>query len=355
MASAMLNDCQFVRHRHSCWPRVELQKFPRAKDCYIPRLSRAFSTDILKTSSNELKHFCLKPGNGNVVQKNKGINAVSTNVSLTQLELLDAWDDEYEGVIINPNCLPTSANSFVSALRSSLSYWKFQGKRGIWLKILPEQADLVPIAIQEGFNYHHCEPGYVMLTYWIPDEPCMLPDSPSHLIGVGGFVINDKREVLAVKEKCPCYCSTVWKMPTGFINKSEDIFSGAMREVKEETGVDTKFLKLVALRHAHLVAFEKSDLLFVCMLKPLSYNIRIDEKEIQAAKWMPLEEFIEQPFYQEDHMSMRVIETCIAAYEDRYDGFTAHRLSSKLDGKSSYLYYDATASILTPVGSTNIY
>lgn len=37
-------------------------------------------------------------------------------------------------------------------------------------------------------------------------------------------------------------------------------------------------------RHAHLVAFEKSDLLFVCMLKPLSYEITIDEKEIQAAK-----------------------------------------------------------------------
>lgn len=37
-------------------------------------------------------------------------------------------------------------------------------------------------------------------------------------------------------------------------------------------------------RHAHLVAFEKSDLLFVCMLKPVSFEITIDEKEIQAAK-----------------------------------------------------------------------
>lgn len=34
-----------------------------------------------------------------------------------------------------------------------------------------------------------------MLTYWIPSEPCMLPDSPSHHIGIGAFVINDKREV----------------------------------------------------------------------------------------------------------------------------------------------------------------
>lgn len=37
-------------------------------------------------------------------------------------------------------------------------------------------------------------------------------------------------------------------------------------------------------RHAHRVAFEQSDLLFVCMLKPLSSEITIDEKEIEAAK-----------------------------------------------------------------------
>lgn len=37
-------------------------------------------------------------------------------------------------------------------------------------------------------------------------------------------------------------------------------------------------------RHAQLVAFEKSDLMFVCMLKPLSTEITIDEKEIEDAK-----------------------------------------------------------------------
>lgn len=37
-------------------------------------------------------------------------------------------------------------------------------------------------------------------------------------------------------------------------------------------------------RHAQLVAFEKSDLMFVCMLKSLSSEITIDEKEIEDAK-----------------------------------------------------------------------
>ncbi|KAK7291431.1 hypothetical protein RIF29_06568 [Crotalaria pallida] len=36
--------------------------------------------------------------------------------------------------------------------------------------------------------------------------------------------------------------------------------------------------------HAHNVAFEKSDLFFICMLRPLSSRIIVDEHEIEAAK-----------------------------------------------------------------------
>lgn len=48
--------------------------------------------------------------------------------------------------------------------------------------------------------------------------------------------------------------------------------------------VDTDFLEVIAFRHAHNVAFEKSDLFFICMLKPLSDKISIDNLEIKAAK-----------------------------------------------------------------------
>jgi hypothetical protein len=117
------------------------------------------------------------------------------------------------------------------------------------------------------------------------------------------------------------------------------------------------------------------------MLKPLSYEITIDEKEIQDAKvinafnhiihrllhvffaiagqffhlivlelclilqWMPIDELIGQPFYQEDHLSKKAIEICLAANEDRYSGFIPHQLASKFDGQLSYLYYDESNKI----------
>ena len=44
-----------------------------------------------------------------------------------------------------------------------------------------------------------------MMTYWIPDEPNMLPANASHQVGVGGFVINDQMEVSG-PHVYTCFC-----------------------------------------------------------------------------------------------------------------------------------------------------
>ncbi|KAM0012129.1 putative hydrolase [Helianthus debilis subsp. tardiflorus] len=65
--------------------------------------------------------------------------------------------------------------------------------------------------------------------------------------------------------------------------------------------IDTEFLVVIAFRLAHNVAFEKSDLFFICMLRPVSSEIKIDDLEVQAAKWMALREFVEQPLIKGDN------------------------------------------------------
>ncbi|KAG8659491.1 hypothetical protein MANES_02G042300v8 [Manihot esculenta] len=257
------------------------------------------------------------------------------------MKVLDAFDDEYGGVVVDSKNLPKNSDDFASALHFSLSHWKITGKKGIWLKLPLERSELVPIAVKEGFQYHHAEPAYVMLTYWLPEEPCMLPANATHQVGVGGFVINDKNEILVVQEKfCAPSFFGLWKIPTGFIHESEEIYTGAVREVKEETGIDTEFIEVVAFRHAHNLAFDKSDLFFVCMLKPLSTQIIVDDLEIQAAKWMPLLEFVKQPLIEGDSMFKKIIDICIARLGKRYCGLSKHQLVSKFDGRLSCLYYN---------------
>ena len=106
--------------------------------------------------------------------------------------------------------------------------------------------------------------------------------------------------------------------------------------------VDTEFVDVVAFRHAHNVAFQKSDLFFICMLRPTSNNIKIDETEIQAAKWMPLEEFVKQPFIQGDHMFQKIMDICIQRLRKCYCGLTAHNVISRFDGRRSTLYYNVS-------------
>ncbi|XP_054824691.1 nudix hydrolase 8 isoform X2 [Prosopis cineraria] len=269
------------------------------------------------------------------------LNGAAFNLYFRNIRTLDALDDQYGGVLVNPDGLPDNPSAFAPILRLSLSYWKKMGKKGIWLKLPLEKSDLVPIAVKEGFQYHHAEPGYLMLTHWIPEGPCMLPANASHQVGVGGFVVNDNNEVLVVQEKhCSPATLGLWKIPTGFILEAEEIYNGAVREVKEETGINTEFIEVIAFRHAHNVAFQKSDLFFICMLRPLSSNIIVDGIEIEAAKWMPLVEFVKQPQIQEDSMFMKIIDICIARMGQRYCGLSPHHMVSKFDGKSSSLYYN---------------
>lgn len=65
---------------------------------------------------------------GSYLLKKGGVHVVSPNIASPGLavELLYAWDDEYEGIIVDPYSLPLSSNAFASTLRASLLNWKLK-------------------------------------------------------------------------------------------------------------------------------------------------------------------------------------------------------------------------------------
>ncbi|XP_042479305.1 nudix hydrolase 2-like isoform X3 [Macadamia integrifolia] len=200
------------------------------------------------------------------------------------VQLLYGSNDGHGGVIVDLKD-PMDSHLFVASLRASLSQWKRQGKKGIWIKIPIELANLVEAAVKEGFRFHHAEPKYLMLAHWLPETPNTLPANVTHQVGVGAFVMNDKKEVLVVQERIGKLQGIgLWKFPTGVINEGEDICVGAVREVKEETGIDTEFVEVLAFSESTKTFFEKSDLFFFCMLRPRSFEIQMQELEIEAAQ-----------------------------------------------------------------------
>ncbi|XP_058001290.1 nudix hydrolase 2 isoform X1 [Hevea brasiliensis] len=211
-------------------------------------------------------------------------NSVPIENGVNHVKLLPASNDDHGGVIVDMK-EPVEPDIFLAMLRASISLWRQQGKRGVWIKLPIKLVNLVETAVKEGFWYHHAEPSYLMLVYWIPETASTIPANASHRVGVGAIVFNDKREVLVVQEKSGRFRGTgVWKIPTGVVDEGEDVFMAAVREVKEETGIDTDFQEILAFRQSHKSFFGKSDLFFLCFLRPLSFDIQKQELEIEAAQ-----------------------------------------------------------------------
>ncbi|XP_062086821.1 nudix hydrolase 2 [Humulus lupulus] len=229
-------------------------------------------------------------------------------------KILHAINDEFGGVIVEVN-EPMDPNVFHSKLKTSVSHWRRQGKKGVWIKLPIKLVSLVEPAVKEGFWYHHAEPSYSMLVYWIPIRGNTLPANATHRVSIGAFVMNKNREVLVVKEKIG-NLQGMWKFPTGTVNQGENIRDAAVREVKEETGIDSEFMEILSFKERHKAFFEKSDIFFVCILQPKSFDIQIQESEIEGAKWMPLEKYVTQEYVQNNKFMKDVTEK----YREKVDG-----------------------------------
>ncbi|KAL4562949.1 hypothetical protein LXL04_026980 [Taraxacum kok-saghyz] len=273
------------------------------------------------------------------------LNARSVSASLRssatkQLDdVLSAKEDDHGGVIVEISTDPMDSILFTCLLKASIEQWKQQGKKGVWLRLPIQLANLIEPAVNEGFYYHHAEKDYLMLVYWIPATINTLPANATHRVGVGAFVMKENGEVLVVQEKGGKMKGTgVWKFPTGVVDEGEDICDAAVREVKEETGIDAKFVEILAFRQSHKKFFGKSDLFFMCMLEPLSFHIQKQEREIEAAQWMAFEEYASQPFVQKYDLPKYVAQICFAKRQNHYTGFSSISTIPTFSKQQTMLY-----------------
>ncbi|CAI0440268.1 unnamed protein product [Linum tenue] len=259
--------------------------------------------------------------------------------ALEQVKLLTSVNDQHGGVIVELS-EPIDPGLFASMLRLSISEWRKLGKKGVWIKLPIELCSLVEVAVREGFWYHHAEPTYLMLVSWLPGGVHPLPPNASHRVSVGAFVMNENREVLVVQENSGVFRGTgIWKFPTGVVEEGEDLCTAVVREVKEETAIDAEFMEILAFRQSHKAYFEKSDLFFLCMLRPISFDVQRQEAEIEAAKWMPWDEYVAQPFVQNTGFVKHISDICLAKVDGDYTGFSAIPTSS--GGQMGCVYQNA--------------
>ena len=208
------------------------------------------------------------------------------------VEPLSAATNRYRGIVIEPRALPADPEVFEARLRCSLALWTRNGGQVVWLDVPIEQATLIPKATALGFVFHHTLPDRVMLTRRL-HPGAAIPRYATHYIGAGGLVINEANELLVVWERVHRHQRRkYYKLPGGALKPGEHLVDGVIREVREETGIETRFEALMGFRHWHGYRYDKSDIYFICRLHPLTTAIAIQESEIAEARWMSLDAYL---------------------------------------------------------------
>ncbi|KGR82594.1 NUDIX domain-containing protein [Lysinibacillus odysseyi] len=105
-------------------------------------------------------------------------------------------------------------------------------------------------------------------------------------LGVSGVVENENGEWLVVK-KTYSGLKGRWSLPAGFVQEGETIDEAAVREVKEETGIDCYVKGLIGFRTG-VIRGEISDNMAIlyCGQVDASQSIVVQEREILEAHWI---------------------------------------------------------------------
>jgi ADP-ribose pyrophosphatase YjhB (NUDIX family) len=215
----------------------------------------------------------------------------------------------FDGAVIETSDLARDIAGFTAELRATVKILKAQNIKVIWMTLPIEQSALIPAAVASGFIYHHAGEKYLEMTLTLI-EGSYVPPYATHYTGAGGVVIDDEQNLLVIVERYKGKYKRHYKLPGGTLNQGEHISDAVCREVLEETGIKTEFQFLSAFRHWHGYRYGKSDIYFVCRLKPLTHNIIMDAEEIEEAIWIPVEQYLSSG---ETHpFNKRIVESALS-------------------------------------------
>lgn len=135
-------------------------------------------------------------------------------------------------------------------------------------------------------NHLSFKKGVTKLLRWPPSKwllnTAVLLFAPTHRIGVNTIVLNPQQQVLLLNHVFHPTCP--WGPPGGWLDRGEDPQAGALRELREETGLEATLGQLVLMRRS--VQPDQLGMAFVVHLPytPDPQTLTLSY-EISAAAW----------------------------------------------------------------------
>ncbi len=247
------------------------------------------------------------------------------------MDLLEHTINRFNGVMIETHALSHGVDPFAERLHPSLDQWVADGRLVVWLELSIHQCEFIPVAVKAGFTFHHTGQEYVLLVKQLQPN-ALVPGYATHYIGIGGVVLNDRRELLVVSERHRMSERPYYKLPGGALHAGEHLVDAVEREVLEETGVRARFEAMVSFRHWHGYRHGRSDIYFVARLSPLSDEIRMQEDEIDECFWMPVDEYFASD--KVSHFNREIVRAALEA-----PGFAITEIEGYADAASREFFF----------------
>ena len=238
--------------------------------------------------------------------------------------------DAYNTRYISHQDLPKDPQLFEQLLAATIEAFRLEKVKGVCLEVTLEDYLLLGVAKKLGFSLHHTDKDVITLQKWLPETKNRLPAYSTHYIGVGGLVIDfEAKKVLVIKEK-QGNNTLSWKIPGGLVDSGEYLSEAVEREVREETGVEARFKGILTLREKRVYNFGRNDIYFVCLLEPVSRDIKMCEVEVAHCKWIDVEEWSAQKFeVQIQQIVCEMARELLETYEKSHDSYLENALVSK--------------------------
>ncbi|HVJ49928.1 NUDIX hydrolase [Desulfitobacterium sp.] len=148
-------------------------------------------------------------------------------------------------------------------------------------------------------------------------------------LGVGGIVWHEDKVLLVRRAQNPGKGN--WTIPGGFVDQRERIAEAIVRELQEETGLETEPVSLIALRDR---PGNKHDLYMIFLLRYIGGELQPELEEVSDIGFFTIEECRALPIA---HLSLSVIE----ASQTQISGFIPKN-GVQLIGEKSVLYQAST-------------
>ena len=103
---------------------------------------------------------------------------------------------------------------------------------------------------------------------------------------ISGCVIEKDNKVLMVQEGLE-HCYEQWNYPAGHVDEFENITDAAIREVKEETGLDVKLKGVLPIYEINKK--DETHVIIRFVADVIGGDVKFDSNEILDVKWFDIE------------------------------------------------------------------